>query len=111
MRGSGWQAGQDRETGQAEKVIGLVRQHQSAQCCHSTTPTPLLQSEQTIKMVSPLSAILFPLLLGSAFGGCSFKMDENHSVNKDLDAAKYAAKMAIAHKGLDIETLKKRQAR
>ena len=64
-------------------------------------------------MLYSLSPLLLPLLLGLTYGGCSFKnqMDENHSVNKDLDAAKFAAKMALAHKGLDIETLKKRQAR
>ena len=49
----------------------------------------------------------------SVFGGCSFKdhMDSTQSAFKDLDQAKFAAKMALAHQGLDIETLKKRQAR
>merc|ERR1711976_389081 len=48
----------------------------------------------------------------SIFGGCSFKdhMDSTQSAFKDLDQAKFAAKMALAHQGLDIETLKKRQA-
>ena len=67
----------------------------------------------TREMVSPTPIIILPFLLVAVNSGCSFKnqMDDTQSVNKDLDAAKYAAKMAIAHKGLDIETLKKRQAR
>merc|ERR1712029_84436 len=42
-------------------------------------------------------------------------MGANQQVSKerlnDLDAAKFAAKMAIAHKGMDVETLKERQKR
>merc|ERR1712029_359699 len=37
-------------------------------------------------------------------------MDSTQSSFQDLDQAKFAAKMALAHKGMDIETLKKRQA-
>merc|ERR1719278_37023 len=63
-------------------------------------------------MLSQGTALILPCLLLSVYAGCSFKnqMDSTQSINKDLDAAKYAAKMALAHKGLDIETLKKRQA-
>merc|ERR1712156_776972 len=66
----------------------------------------------TREMVSPTPVIILPFLLVAVNSGCSFKnqMDDTQSVNKDLDAAKFAAKMALAHKGLDIETLKKRQA-
>ena len=38
-------------------------------------------------------------------------MESTQSSFQDLDQAKLAAKMALAHKGLDIEVLKKRQAR
>ena len=64
-------------------------------------------------MVSQATVIILPSLLVTIYGGCSFKdqMDSSHSMNKDLDAAKMAAKMALAHKGLDIEMLKKQQAR
>merc|ERR1712156_400227 len=44
--------------------------------------------------------------------GCKFanqKLPESR-IN-DLDAAKFAAKMALAHQGMDIETLKERQKR
>ena len=57
--------------------------------------------------------IVLPSVLGFVLGGCSFKdhMDSTQSSFQDLDQAKFAAKMALAHKGMDIETLKKRQAR
>ena len=57
--------------------------------------------------------IVFPSILSFVLGGCSFKghMDSTQSSFQDLDQAKFAAKMALAHKGMDIETLKKRQAR
>merc|ERR1719411_296248 len=63
-------------------------------------------------MLSQGTALILPCLLLTIHAGCSFKnqMDSTQSMNKDLDAAKFAAKMALAHKGLDIETLKKRQA-
>ena len=53
------------------------------------------------------------LVVSSVSGGCSFKdqMESTQSSFQDLDQAKLAAKMALAHKGLDIEVLKKRQAR
>merc|ERR1712025_439992 len=45
-------------------------------------------------------------------GGCSFaNQGIAASRHNDLDAAKFAAKMALAHKGLDLETLKERQER
>ena len=92
-----------------EKVTGLVGQQQIV----LSLVTTFLSVRSNHNMLHSLSPLLLPLLLGLTYGGCSFKnqMDENHSVNKDLDAAKFAAKMALAHKGLDIETLKKRQAR
>ena len=65
-------------------------------------------------MVSTTLMILSPsLLMTTVMAGCSFKdqMDSSQSAFKDLDQAKFAAKMALAHQGLDIETLKKRQAR
>ena len=62
-----------------------------------------------------LRAVIIALssLTSLVLSGCSFKdhMDSSQSANKDLDQAKFAAKMALAHQGLDIETLKKRQAR
>ena len=62
-------------------------------------------------MLAPV-LVLAPVL-SSVLGGCSFKdhLDPTFSKIHDLDQAKYAAKMALAHQGLDIETLKKRQAR
>merc|ERR1712034_48947 len=45
-------------------------------------------------------------------GGCSFaNQGIAASRHNDLDAAKFAAKMALAHKGLNLETLKERQER
>merc|ERR1711862_81307 len=45
-------------------------------------------------------------------GGCSFA-NQGLAASRlnDLDAAKFAAKMAIAHQGMDVETLKDRQKR
>ena len=50
--------------------------------------------------------VLAPVL-STVLGGCSFKdhLDPTFSKIHDLDQAKYAAKMALAHQGLDIETL------
>merc|ERR1711899_99286 len=61
-------------------------------------------------MLAPV-LVLAPVL-SSVLGGCSFKDHLGPTFSKihDLDQAKYAAKMALAHQGLDIETLKKRQA-
>merc|ERR1712018_15369 len=69
-------------------------------------------SDITVKMFLQRVVILFPALILSVSAGCSFKdqMESTQSSFKDLDQAKFAAKMALAHKGLDIETLKKRQA-
>merc|ERR1712038_834725 len=60
-------------------------------------------------MLAPV-LVLAPVL-SSVLGGCSFKdhLDPTFSKIHDLDQAKYAAKMALAHQGLDIETLKKRE--
>ena len=59
-----------------------------------------------------LISVVFSCLFGQLRGGCKFA---NQQVSKerlnDLDAAKFAAKMAIAHKGMDVETLKERQKR
>ena len=44
--------------------------------------------------------------------GCKFANQKlSESRINDLDAAKFAAKMALAHQGMDIETLKERQKR
>jgi len=69
-------------------------------------------SDITVKMFLQRVVILFPALILLVSAGCSFKdqMESTQSSFKDLDQAKFAAKMALAHKGLDIETLKKRQA-
>ena len=65
------------------------------------------------QVLLPTIAILLVTMASLVSGGCSFKdhMDSTQSSFQDLDQAKLAAKMAIAHKGLDIEVLKKRQAR
>ena len=65
-------------------------------------------SSQTV-----LVTFLLVTITSLVSGGCSFKdqMDSTQSSFQDLDQAKLAAKMALAHKGLDIEVLKKRQAR
>ena len=57
--------------------------------------------------------ILLAMMVTLVTGGCSFKdqMESTQSSFQDLDQAKLAAKMALAHKGMDIEVLKKRQAR
>ena len=68
-------------------------------------------------MSSRVLLTILPILLVTmaslVSGGCSFKdqMESTQSSFQDLDQAKLAAKMALAHKGLDIEVLKKRQAR
>ena len=68
-------------------------------------------------MSSSVLLTILPILLVTmaslVSGGCSFKdqMESTQSSFQDLDQAKLAAKMALAHKGLDIEVLKKRQAR
>ena len=51
-------------------------------------------------------------LLDQVQGGCSFA-NQGLAANKhkDLDAARFAAKMALAHQGQDIDTLKERQKR
>ena len=62
---------------------------------------------------SLLVTIFLIMMTSLVSGGCSFKdqMESTQSSFQDLDQAKLAAKMALAHKGLDIEVLKKRQAR
>ena len=57
---------------------------------------------------------LVPLaLVRQVQGGCSFAEQAGAASGRlgDLDAAKFAAKMAIAHQGMDVETLKERQKR
>ena len=45
-------------------------------------------------------------------GGCSFANQGLASSRlNDLDAAKFAAKMALAHQGGDVDILKERQKR
>merc|ERR1712106_672886 len=66
-----------------------------------------------------MSGILHRLLLCSAAvishvnGGCSFSGQDGQTVSqlKDLDAAKFAAKMALAHQGVDLEVIKERKER
>ena len=67
-------------------------------------------SSQTLLVTIPILLVMMASLVS---GGCSFKdqMESTQSSFQDLDQAKLAAKMALAHKGLDIEVLKKRQAR
>ena len=67
-------------------------------------------SSQTLLVTIPILLVMMTSLVS---GGCSFKdqMESTQSSFQDLDQAKLAAKMALAHKGLDIEVLKKRQAR
>ena len=67
-------------------------------------------SSQTFLVTIPILLVMMASLVS---GGCSFKdqMESTQSSFQDLDQAKLAAKMALAHKGLDIEVLKKRQAR
>merc|ERR1712025_906119 len=69
-------------------------------------------TDNLVKMLLERVLIFLPVLILSVSGGCSFKnqMESTQSSFVDLDQAKFAAKMALAHKGLDIETLKKRQA-
>eukprot|EP00092_Neocalanus_flemingeri_P003594 GFUD01003857.1.p1 GENE.GFUD01003857.1~~GFUD01003857.1.p1 ORF type:complete len:146 (-),score=48.61 GFUD01003857.1:48-485(-) len=61
------------------------------------------------------SVCLLSCLLGlgrQVQGGCSFA-NQGLSAKKhtDLDAARFAAKMALAHQGQEVDTLKERQKR
>jgi len=60
------------------------------------------------KMVLPSVIISSILLLPLVNGGCSFSQEgkDTSGVFKDMDAARLAAKMALAHQGLDIEAQK-----
>merc|ERR1712038_1832955 len=81
----------------------------TAQLLCSGSPPDTFEGTTPV-MLAPV-LVLIPVL-SSVLGGCSFKdhLDPTFSKIHDLDQAKYAAKMALAHQGLDIETLKKRQA-
>merc|ERR1719342_1866745 len=53
------------------------------------------------------------IVLFSVDGGCSFSGQDGKQLEKlrDLDAAKFAAKMALAHQGVDVEISKERNER
>merc|ERR1712244_126240 len=76
------------------------------------TPTHTLSEVRMSGSWVLLSIMPCLLMTSLVSGGCSFKdqMESTRSSFQDLDQAKLAAKMALAHKGLDIEVLKKRQA-
>merc|ERR1719220_2409426 len=60
------------------------------------------------KMVFMSMIISSILLLPCANGGCSFSQEgkDTSGIFKDMDAARLAAKMSLAHQGLDIEAQK-----
>merc|ERR1711971_836677 len=60
--------------------------------------------KMTLSSVMISSILLLPLVNG----GCSFSQEgkDTSGVFKDMDAARLAAKMALAHQGLDIEAQK-----
>merc|ERR1719206_471447 len=72
--------------------------------------------EHHLKKVMSQCCLCVLLLVSQVFymvgGGCSFA-NQGLAASRlnDLDAAKFAAKMAIAHQGMDVETLKERQKR
>merc|ERR1712242_474486 len=80
----------------------------TAQLLCSGSPADTFEGTTPV-MLAPV-LVLAPVL-SSVLGGCSFKdhLDPTFSKIHDLDQAKYAAKMALAHQGLDIETLKQRE--
>merc|ERR1712025_64175 len=68
-----------------------------------------------VRMVHFLHAfvVISITVLSRVDGGCSFSGQEGKHVEKlrDLDAAKFAAKMALAHQGVDLEISKERDER